>query len=117
MNPSDFMRLQLATVGIFLDEPKRVHQPPRRQAVEPEPVDRGLVREILAAAGAPDRDLDWMVASCPGVEYALAYQPTARQAWCIECSNITLVDDKGCTECRGHGHRPFFEPLPDEAKP
>lgn len=101
MNPSDFMRLQLASAGIFLDEPKErtLEQKPERQA--PEPVDRDMVREILVAAGAPTKDLDWMVASCPGVEYALGYRTTVREAWCVECDGVTDGSaDRGCFQCR-----------------
>jgi hypothetical protein len=41
--------------------------------------DRDRIREILIAAGAPTRDLEWMVASCPDESFALAYRPYVLQ--------------------------------------
>jgi len=70
-----FFRGQLASVGIIFDTPPGPSSPIPAAAVEPAPVDRGLVRRILVAAGAPERDLEWLTASCPSVDDALAYQP------------------------------------------
>lgn len=77
-DPSEFMRMQLVqNAGIILDD-----QPASPIAATPAPesseapVDRALVREILGIRGAPTRDLDWLVESCPSVEHALAFDPT-----------------------------------------
>jgi len=68
---------------------------------EPDPVDRDEIRAILMAAGAPADDLEWLVRSCPGLEDARGYRPPARQAWCIDCGDVTACDDRGCIACRG----------------
>lgn len=70
-----FMRTQLAQVGIILTEPTPRIPPGAATATAAEPVDRELVRVILADAGAPLADLEWLVASCPSVDDALNYQP------------------------------------------
>jgi hypothetical protein len=76
MNASQTLRAMLATEGIFLDEqPAPVIATPSPTTCDL-PIDRALVREILGDHGAPDRDLDWLVASCPSVEHALAFEPT-----------------------------------------
>lgn len=76
MNASQTMRTMLANAGIFLDaapaSPTATSGPSTSEA----PVDRALVREILGERGAPARDLDWLVASCPSVEHAIAFEPT-----------------------------------------
>ena len=72
---SAFLRGQLASVGIILDTPSGPSSPIRAAEVEPAPVDRELVRRILVSAGAPDRDIEWLTASCPSVDDALTYQP------------------------------------------
>lgn len=76
MNASQTMRALLATEGIFLDKMPAApvaatSSPPTRETI-----DRALVREILSERGARDRDLDWLTASCPSVEHALAFEPT-----------------------------------------
>lgn len=38
---------------------------------------RDKYREVLTAAGAPARDIDWLVASCPSLAHAEAYRPPA----------------------------------------
>lgn len=78
MDKSEQMRLMLAQVGIFLDEPA-----PARE-VEPGPdwdaiaafVDRDMVRRILRERGAPERDLDWLAASAPSLAAAEEFVPT-----------------------------------------
>lgn len=79
MNASEFMRRELAqNAGIFLDDPVPAAEP------EPEPdwealaafVDRDMVRRILRERGAPERDLDWLTASCPSLAAAQAFVPT-----------------------------------------
>lgn len=75
MTESEALRLRLASVGIFLDEPA---PRPRSQAAErpsAEPVDRAKVYAILMRAGAPRADLKWLTASCPSLDHALAYRP------------------------------------------
>ena len=67
----------LAENGVFLDE-----KPPLRQldksarVTTVESVDRERLRAVLSAAGAPDRDIDWLTASCPSMDDALTYKPT-----------------------------------------
>lgn len=75
---SAFMRGQLASVGIFLDDkaPAPGHVTATGPATREAPVDRALAREVLVERGAPERDLAWLVASCPSVEHALAFEPT-----------------------------------------
>ena len=69
---------------------------------EPVPVDRDEIRAILVAAGAPSGDLEWLVASCPSIEDARGYRPPpARQAWCLDCGDVTACDESGCIACRG----------------
>lgn len=101
MDKSEFMRLQLASVGIFLDQKSAAIAPtPTPAAAEPEPVDRDEIRAILVDLGAPAKDLDWLTASCPGVMYALTYRPTIREAWCVLCGGVTIADVDGCVPCR-----------------
>lgn len=70
-----FMRAQLASVGIVLDEPRpsAASWPTVVPRADPA-VDRDLISEILVGRGASDRDLEWLVASCPSVDDALGYQ-------------------------------------------
>lgn len=77
MTPSEQMRLMLAqNAGIFLDDDAPV--------LEPEPdweaialvIDRDMVHRILRERGAPERDLDWLTASCPSLAAAQAFVPT-----------------------------------------
>jgi len=44
-------------------------------AQEAELLVRDAIREILIAAGAPARDLEWLTASCPDVYSARRYTP------------------------------------------
>lgn len=71
---SEFMRAELARAGIHLDEAK----PALKAAMTPgvAPVDRDAIRAVLEVSVTDHRDLDWLVESCPGLEYALAYKPT-----------------------------------------
>ncbi len=75
---SQSMRAHLASAGIFLDEPKQSPKPATTPRA-PVAIDRDEIRRVLAAAGAPARDLDWMVSSCPSVAHALAYRPTIKE--------------------------------------
>ncbi len=72
---SQALRARLAAVGIVLDEPaapkSTATSSPRTSTV----VDREAVRAILVAAGAPKRDLEWLVVSAPSVQAAMAYSP------------------------------------------
>ena len=68
------MRAQLASVGITLDEPKSPIASTAPQPI-PDPVDRDMIRLVLDEAGAPARDIDWLTASCPSLDYALGYLP------------------------------------------
>lgn len=101
MSESDrkFLRGQLATIGIFLPEDNKPSSATVVEAKAPV-VDRDEIRAVLVELGAPERDLDWMVASCPGLEYALTYVPTKREAWCVRCNGPMACDDEGCISCR-----------------
>jgi hypothetical protein len=97
-----FMRSELARVGIVLDGPRDAIV---RRDVKPEsiaPADRAAIRAELVDAGASDRELDWLTASCPSVEKARAYHP-AHIAWCPRCDGPTVCDEHGCTTCRTGG--------------
>jgi hypothetical protein len=59
------------------------------------------VRAILAGAGAPARDLDWLVASCASVEDGRGYRPPPRHAWCVDGRGVAACDDLGCIACQG----------------
>lgn len=102
-----YLRGQLASAGIVLDPavPAAPNSPPPADEVpltrEPAPVDREEVRTILMATGAPPGDLEWLVRSCPSLEDARGYRPPARQAWCLDCSDVTACDERGCITCRG----------------
>lgn len=100
MNPSAFMRGQLASIGIFLNEPEVPVVAPAPQRMAVLEVDRELVRQILVEAGAPARDVDWMVESCPSVEHALSYRPTVWNAWCPICDGVVDADARGCLTCQ-----------------
>ncbi len=73
---SSALRARLASVGIFLDDAPAQAKPVAPIAA-PEP-DRAEIARILRDLGAPERDIEWMAASCPGVPYALAYRPTIK---------------------------------------
>jgi hypothetical protein len=73
---SKMMELQLATHNIYLDPPKPnlhliVQVPVARVGV-----DRAAVRKTLIARGADERDIEWLVASCPSLEDASNFKPT-----------------------------------------
>jgi hypothetical protein len=77
------------------------------------------IRAILEAAGAPVRDLEWLVASCPTVADARGYHPPA-VAWCPRCGEAVVVDSQGCVPCRivaegGDADLPAAFGLGDEA--
>lgn len=73
---ADAMRLMLAQEGIFLDppiEPKAARSTATAaSALEP---DRVSIRAILIERGAREKDLDWLTASCPNLDFARAYAP------------------------------------------
>ena len=75
MNASQTLRALLATENIFLDEQPMIGDRDVKPSNVP-PVDREAIREILLERGAPMRDLDWLVASCPDLEHAMAFEPT-----------------------------------------
>lgn len=93
------MRAELAAVGIILDDPRPPLSAVAIQQSAP-PVDRDAVRAVLVAAGAPDRDVEWLVASCPSLEDAKAYRPPPIAAWCARCDAATFGDEGGCIPCR-----------------
>ncbi len=109
-----FLRGQLASIGIFLDEDRRPVTPTAATRSESGPVDRYEIRAVLVDLGAPAKDLEWLVASCPGVEHALGYRPTIREAWCVRCDGVTAADPDGCVPCRV-SQRNLFEPLGGES--
>jgi hypothetical protein len=98
----DFVRAELARVGIVLDDPRDAiaHRDVKPDRVAP--VDRDALRAELVTAGALDRELDWLTASFPSVEKARAYHP-AHIAWCPCCDGPTVCDDHGCIACRTGG--------------
>lgn len=98
MTDSERMRLQLASVGILLDDSHRDVSP--ANVISVPPVDRAEVRRILEQAGAPASDLLWLVASCPSIDDARLYQPPAREAWCFTCDGARPIDKHGCMACR-----------------
>lgn len=69
-----FMRAELArNAGIFIEDDRgELRAAP---AVIPVVVDREQIRETLSLLGAPERDLEWLTASCPSLVYALTYHP------------------------------------------
>lgn len=97
-----FMRGQLASVGILLDEPRVLPSPPAATppAAADFGIDRDFVREALIRAGAPESDLEWLVASAPSELDALAYRPPLPEAWCLACNNAQPADEHGCVRCR-----------------
>lgn len=69
---SAFMHLELARNGIVLDPVK-----PSRYAAAPATkytADRDAIRAALVARGVPERDLEWMVNSCPSLAAAVAHK-------------------------------------------
>lgn len=68
------LRQMLSAAGIELEKPAADRDPKPENAIPAEP-DRARIREILVAKRAPDRDLEWLTASCPSLEHALAYRP------------------------------------------
>ncbi len=71
---SEAMRMMLFNAGIVLDSEKPKHKPVASTAAPA--IDRGEIRRILIANGAPEKDLRWMTMSCPSLEHARAYRPT-----------------------------------------
>jgi hypothetical protein len=74
---SEVLRFQLASVGIALDDApaNRAQVPAPAPTPGPADVDRAAIREILSAAGAPEKHLDWLTQSCPSIEIAHTYKP------------------------------------------
>lgn len=96
-----FMRGILAAYGMPLDKPIEHGQPaPGARPADPAPVDRDAVRALLVAAGAPGRDLEWLVVSCPSIDAARAYRPPPICAWCVDCASEQPIDADGCQTCR-----------------
>lgn len=98
MSLSQLMRTKLAAVGIMLDESRPARAAERAAPTEAQP-DRSLIREILSERGAPAKALDWLTASCPSVEDALAYQPPAPIAFCVRCKGPRAFYAYGCVAC------------------
>jgi len=96
-----YLRVQLASVGIFLPdiEPPAALAPPPAPAGAPA-IDRDFIRKALVRAGAPAKDLEWLVASCPSELDALSYRAPLPEAWCVVCSNPQPTDEHGCVRCR-----------------
>lgn len=100
MDQSEQMRMMLAqNAGIFLEPDPEV-------ALEPEPdwdaialvVDRDMVRRILRERGAPERDLDWLTASCPSLAAAEGFKPTP---WMLRDFSDYLYDKRPTTAWKG----------------
>lgn len=75
MSKSEELRVLLASVGIFISDPVPVKPPAivELRNRKPTPSERKSITEILIAAGAPDRDIEWLVNSCPSIDAALGY--------------------------------------------
>lgn len=56
---------------------------------------RALIREILVAAGAVPRDVDWMTASCPSAREARRYAARARIAT-LESELRAMAHGRAC---------------------
>ena len=97
MNQSATLRAMLAQEGIFLDEKRATAPPPAQPTAAP--VDREAIRAVLLERGAPLRDLDWLVASCPSMELAQAFEPTP---WMLR-DFADYVDDMAGTGPAGKG--------------
>ena len=69
------LRIHLARVGIVLDEPKRTAAKAEPVAYEPAPIGREAIELELRANGAPERDIAWLVASCPSMADAENFRP------------------------------------------
>lgn len=71
------LRYMLAQVGIKLDDEKPEVVGPKTELREDPDRERTTERimEILIAAGAPDRDVPWLTASCPSIADAMLYAP------------------------------------------
>lgn len=100
MTQGERMRMLLAAQGIFLDETKKPSPPATSLTASLEEPDRDEIRAILVRFGAPPDDLDWLVASCPSVEDAYAYQAPAPMAWCPVCDGPRAIYAGGCVVCR-----------------
>lgn len=78
VNAAATMRSLLAQQGIYLDEPRAPAPAPAKERLESvEPIDRAAISEVLLERGAPLRDVEWLSASCPSMDDALAFEPTA----------------------------------------
>ncbi len=97
---SAYLRGQLASVGILLDEPAVPSATATPSRPTSAPVDRELIREILVDLRAPANDLEWLTASCPSVEDAREYRPPPVYAWCVVCGGERPTDEAGCMACR-----------------
>jgi len=94
-----FMRRELAqNAGIYLDERPAKIAPPAPPLQTAEYVDRDAVRVILIELGAPARDLEWLVASCPSLEHALAFEPTP---WMLRDFTDYLGNERPTTAGKG----------------
>jgi hypothetical protein len=97
----EFMRVQLASVGIFLPDQPEPLSPTAAPVPSPaDAVDRDFVREALVRAGAPPQDLEWLVASCPSEIDALEYRAPLPEAFCAVHDGPQPTDHLGCVFCR-----------------
>lgn len=74
---SESLRARLAAVGIYLDDEEKPAPITEVRTADP-PVDREEIRRVLVDLGAPAGDIDWISASCPSLDHALAYRPTIK---------------------------------------
>jgi hypothetical protein len=77
---SEMMRGMLLQNGIKLDPPAQARTAapaPNTSAIEP--VDRDEIYQILFDRGASQRELEWLVPSCPSAEHARAWSPPQRK--------------------------------------
>lgn len=72
---SEFLRGQLASVGILLEDTASKAIATAVEAPVTPAINRGEIRRILAARGAPPKDLRWLTISCPSYEAANTYDP------------------------------------------
>lgn len=111
---SKFLRGQLASVGILLEEPTEAAVTATPSPRTSPSVDRDLIRVILTDAGAPAGDLGWLVESCPSVEDALGYRAPLREAWCIDCGGPRPIAARGECADPEHQHGFFTSNLSEE---
>lgn len=85
------LRARLASVGIVIDDDPPAAAIPAARAPDAGP-DREAIRAVLTAAGAPARDLEWLVASCPSVAHARGYTAPEHAA-ARECHTLIVTSE------------------------